>query len=369
LRNVIIENYQKDRQKYKDRLNKMIQKARKNNVDIMIMPALSFIHSSNEKAADYFNMCKNIPWVISGKLEIREGRSRETCVIIKKGNVVEEIDESTVLGTSLNDIDSRIAISSTIKKIRDASIEVSDINPFQDDPDFIFAFDIGHEQYTGRYKRTLKSIVKVLDKEAVNGAAIFLTYWKYIHASTYYYWYEDLGGLNIEVDREYINVRSSDKKDYFDIIKVAQEEVNDMPQKELTKNVDEIKDNMKRFERAFKNGRSEITDKLSQFKRWYYNEGLDVFAPSKFIGYKDMRPETYDNIYKKIDGRETEKILKDISYEAENETTEEKLLAELDARLSEYNKEINRGASVRIIDRGNKIRTLNLSSSYKILHF
>ena len=67
--------------------------------------------------------------------------------------------------------------------------------------------------------------------------------------------------------------------------------------------------------------------------------------------------------------RETEKILKDISYEAENETTEEKLLAELDARLSEYNKEINRGASVRIIDRGNKIRTLNLSSSYKILHF
>ena len=350
MRNVIIENYQKDRQKYKDRLNKMIQKARKNNVDIMIMPALSFIHSSNEKATDYFNMCKNIPWVISGKLEIREGRSRETCVIIEKGNVVEEIDESTALGTLLNGIDSRIAISSTIKKIRDASIEVSEINPCQDEPDYIFAFDIGHEQYTGRYKRTLKSIGKELNKEAVNGAAIFLSYWKYIHASTYYYWCEKLGGLNIEVDREYMDVKDSNKQDYFDIIKVIQEEENDMSQKELTKDVDEIKENMKRFEKAFKNGRSEITDKLSQFKRWYYNEELDVFAPSKFIGYKNMRPETYDNIYKNIDGRETERILKDFSNEVEDENKEEKLLTELDARLSEYDKEINKAASVRIID-------------------
>lgn len=350
LRNVIIENYQNDRQKYKARLSKMIEKASKNNVDIMILPALSFVCSKGEKAADYLNMCKNIPWVIAGKLEIREGRSKETCVIIEEGEAIQEINDSTALGINLNGIDSRVAISSTIKEIRDGSVEISEIKPCKKNPDYIFAFDIGHEQYTGRYKRTLKSIVKVLDREAVSGAAIILTYWKYIHASSYYYWCEKLRGLNIEVDREYLNIKNSNKKDYFDIIKVSQEEVNDMRRKELTKDVDEIKENMKRFERAFKEGKSEITDKLSQFKRWYYNEKLDIFAPSKFIGYKDMTPETYDSIYKNIDGRETEKILKDLSNEVKDESKREKLLRELDARLSEFDKKINKAASVRIID-------------------
>ncbi|SDL52803.1 hypothetical protein [Halarsenatibacter silvermanii] len=351
LRNVLIENYKNDKQKYKDRLNKMIEKASQINVDIMILPALSFIHSSNEKAADYLDMCKKIPWVISGKLEIREGRSRETCVIIENGNMAEEIDDATALGVSLNGIDSRIAVSSTIKKIRDASIEVSEINPCQDEPDYIYAFNIGHQQYTGRYRRTLKSITRELNKEAEKGAAVFLSYWKYIHASTYYHWLENLGNLDAGVNREHIEVENSAKKDYFDIIKVKQIGGNKkMGRKELVENIEEVRENLKRFEAAFNNGRTEITKKLSQFKRWYYDEKLDIFGPSKFIGYKEMQAEIYDNIYKNIDGRETEQLLEEFSREIEDEEKRKELLMELESRLSSYDKKINKTASVRILE-------------------
>ncbi len=37
----------------------------------------------------------------------------------------------------------------------------------------------------------------------------------------------------------------------------------------------------------------DLIRKLSQFRHWYYIEEIDAFAPSKFIGYKDVTVADY----------------------------------------------------------------------------
>ena len=58
----------------------------------------------------------------------------------------------------------------------------------------------------------------------------------------------------------------------------------------------------------------DLIRKLSLFRHWYYIEEIDAFAPSKFIGYKDVTVVDY-KIGTKLgqgymDGRDTVKQLK-----------------------------------------------------------
>jgi len=62
-----------------------------------------------------------------------------------------------------------------------------------------------------------------------------------------------------------------------------------------------------------------IQEKLSLFRHWYYFEELDGFAPSKFIGYKNMDIRAYEvgSTEGPLDGRETENALSKIFKTAE----------------------------------------------------
>lgn len=68
----------------------------------------------------------------------------------------------------------------------------------------------------------------------------------------------------------------------------------------------EALDNAVRFQQYLKENET-LQHKLSQYTHWYYFEKKNIFAPSKFIGYKN---NTYNSeTAHQGDGRETEKVL------------------------------------------------------------
>ena len=68
----------------------------------------------------------------------------------------------------------------------------------------------------------------------------------------------------------------------------------------------EAMENALRFQQYLKENET-LQHKLSQYTHWYYFEQKNIFAPSKFIGYKN---NTYNSeTAHEGDGRETEKAL------------------------------------------------------------
>lgn len=70
------------------------------------------------------------------------------------------------------------------------------------------------------------------------------------------------------------------------------------------------------------------------FRQWYYFEGLDMFAPSKYIGYQNMNAIRYIHKDPTTDGRLTEAVLKEWFVRVESN----ELMEELIKRFGKVNK-------------------------------
>jgi hypothetical protein len=94
-----------------------------------------------------------------------------------------------------------------------------------------------------------------------------------------------------------------------------------------------------------------IRSRLNFFRHWYYFDEIDMFAPSKFIGYKDMNAKTYEAFIvsdpNNLDGRDTERVLIKYFDEATGEE-KDKLVEKLSAFLSQYGKSINAKGVVHV---------------------
>lgn len=77
----------------------------------------------------------------------------------------------------------------------------------------------------------------------------------------------------------------------------------------LVTSLEEVVDNVKRFNKDLNDG-TDIVTQLSQFTHWYYIPEIDLFGPSKYIGYKNMNTIKY-NRGKGKTGIDTEKDLKE----------------------------------------------------------
>jgi len=84
-----------------------------------------------------------------------------------------------------------------------------------------------------------------------------------------------------------------------------------------------------------------LRSKLNYFRHWYYFDEIDMFAPSKFIGYKNMNARTYEAFIvsdpKNLDGRDKERVLIRFFDEATGEEKDD-LVEKLSAFLSQYGK-------------------------------
>lgn len=112
----------------------------------------------------------------------------------------------------------------------------------------------------------------------------------------------------------------------------------------LVENYKDVLDNSEAFHNCMDNS-EEIIKKLGLFRHWYYIEETNKFAPSKFIGYKDITLEEYITGTSReegyMDGRDTvprlKKWFKSIP-EEENEIYYKKL----EEFLSLYDKKPNK---------------------------
>jgi len=94
-----------------------------------------------------------------------------------------------------------------------------------------------------------------------------------------------------------------------------------------------------------------LRSRLSNFRHWYYFDEIDMFAPSKFIGYKDMNARTYEAFsvsnQNKLSGLESEEALRRIFVEASG-SAKDRLIEKLSALLSRYGKSMNAMGAVHV---------------------
>lgn len=94
-----------------------------------------------------------------------------------------------------------------------------------------------------------------------------------------------------------------------------------------------------------------LRSRLNYFRHWYYFDEIDMFAPSKFIGYKGMNARTYEALTvsgeNKLDGKDTEKTLDRFFVEA-SENAKDNLIEKLSTSLYQYGKSINAKGVVHV---------------------
>lgn len=103
----------------------------------------------------------------------------------------------------------------------------------------------------------------------------------------------------------------------------------------LIEDLIEVKQNMIQFNKDIKENEELRRRFFSHFRQWYYIKELDMFAPSKYIGYKNMNVLKYNNKDGTgADGRKTEAVLR--NWFEKKDIPE--LLEELQERMNGYGK-------------------------------
>ncbi len=112
---------------------------------------------------------------------------------------------------------------------------------------------------------------------------------------------------------------------------------------EIVTLLSEVSDNARSFNEGLENS-EHIRNLLSYFRAWYYIPELDMVAPSKYIGYKNINPERFIT-EQGLDGRETEPVMGKWFDRLNVETTEGRYVSDKVAELTaRYGKSINRVA-------------------------
>ena len=107
-----------------------------------------------------------------------------------------------------------------------------------------------------------------------------------------------------------------------------------------------------------------IIDRLSSFQSWYayWDEKQQkyIYAPSKYIGYKDLTPILYKHLSKDLDDKETEKVLSTMyAIVDEDDELYDKLKVGLEQLLKTYKKEPNARFRLNKVDNITKSNTPN----------
>lgn len=120
---------------------------------------------------------------------------------------------------------------------------------------------------------------------------------------------------------------------------------------ELVKGIKGIKTNITTFNSALNSNvgmETGLVDKLSMFKHWYYSKSLNMFGPSKFLGYEGMQPQRYSKYARDgLTGTETEDVLSKVVKSENADSFTENKLREF---LKRFEKQLRLDAVVKIIE-------------------
>lgn len=91
------------------------------------------------------------------------------------------------------------------------------------------------------------------------------------------------------IDNDFLHINK------FKLVFQSEEFTFEDYQLETIENWEEIVDNFIEFEKLASTSQSKILKTYSQFYHWYYWPERELFAPSKFLGYKNRTIESYDS--------------------------------------------------------------------------
>ncbi len=124
---------------------------------------------------------------------------------------------------------------------------------------------------------------------------------------------------------------------------------------ELVKSYQEARDNVVQFYKDLKHD-SGLLKNLSRYRNWYYFPQLDMFGPSKFIGYRQMNAALYQVLQqvennkqlkgRLVDSRKTARVLSRWFKKVEEEKYRERLHEKLSCTLELYGKRPNKRCNI-----------------------
>jgi 5-methylcytosine-specific restriction protein A len=125
-----------------------------------------------------------------------------------------------------------------------------------------------------------------------------------------------------------------------------------MTKLQLVESLDEVRANIKRFNddlyHEYDTEVMGLNGFLSTFHQWYYIDDIDLFGPSKFIGYKYMDSHIYQNKHGlHADGRITEKALKSLGFVS---TADPSLYIKLELFLNSFGKKPRKGVKINVLN-------------------
>jgi hypothetical protein len=201
---------------YAIRISRLASAAVARDADYVLFPACAFVYQSEAELACYLEACKDLPYVITGSFSLTTG---EEALIIRHGEIIHRFETQRPVKMKLGDATVYAAISSTIGLVRSGETRSLD-DTTQTPTSPVFIFDHGHNQYNGRYVKTLKSVQKFIARQDGTEPLFVLSFWHYAGATSGYWWYEPRASKNVSPKRHLVTTPEAGLEDWVDLLSV-----------------------------------------------------------------------------------------------------------------------------------------------------
>ncbi|MDI6790750.1 MAG: hypothetical protein QME44_08695 [Thermodesulfobacteriota bacterium] len=209
---------------YEQRLCNLISETEKNSLDILILPACTLVHRTTSDLDIYRNRAKSLRWLVSGVLRVNSTKQVKSFVesaeVWQNSTSILSTKADFVRFLQMDTISAYVAISSTMLNVRSQTSirEVSEFAPNQASK--VFAFDLGHHQYTGRYTMSLNSVLRTIKSLTNKESLVLLAFWKYRNGSIRYPWSFPNKARWFAFERMTIPIPERSESDFLDIFTI-----------------------------------------------------------------------------------------------------------------------------------------------------
>ncbi len=161
---------------WKQRVQGLADLARSEQADLLVLPAAAIVFSQRAELVAWGRKFHGIPDVIAGALD-RNGC--ESVVMYSHGELIEEMPSAPPWAVQLGPFQVTIAVSSGIKRLGDRAPVASALSsPERFAPAGVI--DLGHSQYSVRYRKTLEKAQGNMDKRRGCEPWLLLSYWHFL---------------------------------------------------------------------------------------------------------------------------------------------------------------------------------------------
>lgn len=192
-RHFVRKTFRRDRCGYKQRIIRLVERAANARARMIQLPAISLLVDDHVTLADYCRAFPAKPFVVAGLYDATKRGyktdTREGSVVLENGAVLKsfptDCHKMWASPGKLGQVCTIVAVSSTVKHVRTDTHRPyrSDWFGSETSADRVLVLDLGHEQYSGRYKKTLVSVHRHIRESWGSKSVVVLAQWRYFRSS------------------------------------------------------------------------------------------------------------------------------------------------------------------------------------------